>query len=88
MGTKAEGDMCYAAAMPDEPMFVLLARDPHAPTIVRTWALGRQIEIDQGQRPPEDLAKVNEAFECADRMEAWRKANDGAWRQSEFKCKA
>jgi hypothetical protein len=40
MGTKnnpAAYD-CYANAWPDEPMFILLARDPDAASIVRLWA--------------------------------------------------
>lgn len=59
---------CYANAKVDEEMFVLLARDKHAPTLVRAWANARELER-------EDPAKVAEARECADRMEAWRKAN-------------
>jgi hypothetical protein len=33
---------CYAAAKPDEPMFVLLGRDPMAGALVRLWALMRE----------------------------------------------
>lgn len=29
---------CYANAEPDEPMFILLARDPMAPILVELWA--------------------------------------------------
>lgn len=70
MGTKnnpAPFD-CYANAEPDEPMFVLLARDPHAPELVRQWAEHRSY----GGYDPE---KVAEAFACADAMDAWRAAN-------------
>lgn len=56
---------CYSRAEPDEPMFVLLARDKHAPALVRSWARARR-------QSGEDDAKVEEAFECADAMEAWR----------------
>jgi len=45
MGTKSEGDMCYSAALPDEPMFVLLARDPQAPELVRKWANERENKL-------------------------------------------
>lgn len=40
MGTKNNPGTfdCYANAKPDEPMFVLLARDKKAPEIVRAWA--------------------------------------------------
>ena len=39
MGTKSEpGNFdCYANAEDDEPMFVLLGRDPDAPEAVRGW---------------------------------------------------
>ena len=72
---------CYANALPDEPMFVLLARDPDAAYIVRLWAGMRSRRIKEGQRPEGDEALVNEATECADNMERWRAENDGAWRK-------
>lgn len=83
MGTKnnpAEFD-CYANALPDEPMFVLLARDKSAPSIVRTWCTNRLAEMGSGLRSPEELPQIHEAQACADAMEAWRKENDGAWKQ-------
>jgi hypothetical protein len=67
MGTKnnpAPND-CYAKAEPDEPMFILLARDPAAPGMVRRWAAHRA--MDPGT-PPEQVA---EALQCAAEMEAW-----------------
>lgn len=70
MGTKNNPGAfdCYLNAEPDEPMFVLLARDPMAPFLVREWARRR---IDSFS-PPEDDAKVAEAKACADNMDAWR----------------
>lgn len=46
MGTKLSPGPwdCYEAAEPDEPMFVLLARDPAAPGLVRRWAAHRGAE--------------------------------------------
>ncbi len=44
MGTKnqpGEHD-CYTKAEQDEPMFVLLARDKHAPALVWLWATSRK----------------------------------------------
>jgi len=41
----------YAAALPDEPYFIVLARDDSAPRIVRDWADRRELEISQGERP-------------------------------------
>jgi hypothetical protein len=63
MGTKNKpGDFdCYANAEPDEPMFILLGRDVHAPALVRDWA-------DRREREGEDPAKVAEARACAKAM--------------------
>lgn len=55
---------CYANADPDEPMFILLGRDPDAPTLVERWAMVRQ-------RNGEDLEKVQDARACADHMRRW-----------------
>lgn len=83
MGTKNNPGTfdCYANALPDEPMFVLLGRDPRAPNMVRHWADRRELDIEKGERPETDRPMVSEARTCADLMEAWRAANDGAWRQ-------
>jgi hypothetical protein len=83
MGTKLEpGEFdCYENALPDEPMFVLLARDPDMPDLVREWADRRQFAIDNGERPETDQAMVEEARSCASSASAWRKANDGKWRR-------
>lgn len=73
MGTKnnpAPFD-CYANAEDDEPMFILLARDVQAPTLVRRWAHQR------AELGTADAAKVQEALDCADAMEKWRLENRG-----------
>ncbi len=70
---------CFAKAMDDEPMFVLLARDASAPAKVREWAIQRKADISTGKKPVTDQALVDEAFECAERMEEWRADNDGKW---------
>jgi hypothetical protein len=56
MGTKNDPGAfdCYANAKPDEPMFILLGRDCHAPTLVWLWASLRELH---GEEP----AKVAEA---------------------------
>lgn len=77
-------DGCFAKAMDDEPMFVLLARDPQAPALVRQWATRRRLDIGMGRRPSSDMAQVDEAERNADNMESWRLANDGAWRTGLF----
>ena len=71
MGTKKDpGEFdCYKEAKPDEPMFVLLARDPLAPNLVRRWAKRR---LAAGDANPE---KIAEARACAKQMEEWAAAN-------------
>lgn len=55
---------CYANAEPDEPMFILLGRDKHAPTLVWLWATLRELD-------GEDAAKVHEARQCCADMMAY-----------------
>jgi hypothetical protein len=83
VGTKSNPGKfdCYANALPDEPLFVLLARDPSAPSRVEDWADYRELLIDSGDRPESDRALVEEARESAQKMRDWRKANDGKWRR-------
>src|SRR5574341_1372418 len=65
--TKDPGEFdCYANAAPDEPMFVLLGRDPVASILVRRWA---DLRYELGLM--ESTAKMAEARRCADAMEAW-----------------
>ena len=67
MGTKnnpGEFD-CYDKAAPDEPMFVLLARDPLAPILVDLWATLRE-------RERRDVSKPAEARHCAAEMRRYR----------------
>jgi hypothetical protein len=75
MGTKNNPGKfdCYANADPDEPMFILLGRDPHAPNAVRQWAYDRGQAISRGAKPVEDMEMVIEARECADAMERYAK---------------
>jgi hypothetical protein len=82
MGTKNDpGEFdCYKHAMPDEPIFVLLARDPLAANIVREWADRLAILIKLGRKPETDKPKIAEAQQCAHAMENWRIENYGAWR--------
>lgn len=72
MGTKnnpGEFD-CYENAEPDEPMFVLLARDSQAPNLIRQWVKYR--EYLEGITP-----KLQEALDCADAMDRWYEENRG-----------
>jgi hypothetical protein len=72
---------CYANALPDEPMFILLARDFNAPYLVEDWAARREEAIARKMRPESDRAMVKEARDCAMNMRTWRVRNDGAWRK-------
>lgn len=82
MGTKsAPGEFdCYNVALPDEPMFTLLARDWSAPHMVNQWAYAREREILTGLAPESDLKVVAEARAVALAMAEWRIANAGSWR--------
>lgn len=85
MGTKLKPGAfdCYGNALPDEPMFVLLARDPAAPATVNHWAMLREnrlaIVVEAGEIAPEaaarEAAMLDEARACAMAMRAWRAAN-------------
>ena len=67
---------CYAAAHPDEPLFVLRSTDPLAPQLVREWAVlytrdrGGIDALDERQE-----RKVTEALQCAREMEDWKREN-------------
>jgi hypothetical protein len=68
MGTKnnpGEFD-CYKAAHPDEPMFILLGRDPMAGALVREW-------VGMRRARKEDEKKLVEAEGCACQMDEWAK---------------
>ena len=65
---------CYAKAEPDEPMFILLGRDPHAATLVWLWAVLREIKasgLNDTESQVKELVKVKEARECAVSMIEW-----------------
>lgn len=69
MGTKnnpGEYD-CYQKAEPDEPMFVLLGRDPTASVVVAFW---RALNLRLGLAPAKDA----EALTCQRAMAAWARA--------------
>lgn len=81
MGTKANpGEFDgYGRALPDEPMFTLLARDPRAASLVDAWAKWCVDAINEGERPDIDVAKADDARRIAQAMRDWREANEGAW---------
>lgn len=59
---------CYANAAPDEPMFILLARDKASPSAVRMWCLQR---IKTGKNRIED-AQIQDAYAVAKAMEEYQ----------------
>ena len=64
---------CYANAEPDEPMFVLLGRDPLAPILVEMWATLRD-----ANNPRPNPAKLAEARRCAELMRTWREQRESS----------
>jgi hypothetical protein len=72
---------CYHRALPDEPKFTLLARDPMFYELVMAWANRREYDIHIGDRPKEDLVLVQEARMMAIQAREWRRENNGRWRQ-------
>ena len=75
MGTKNNPGLydCYAKAEPDEPIFVLLGRDPAAWIVVRIWAALRRY-MDQAEPDQED-PKLDEAERLSYAMQKWLKTN-------------
>ena len=57
---------CYSAADPDEPMFILLGRDPLAPFLVGWW-----VGLKSAHDPNASEEKLKEAMETANAMDAW-----------------
>lgn len=83
MGTKNNPGTfdCYANALPDEPLFVLLARDPDFARLVMKWSLRRGADIACGLRPETDWQMVIEAQTAASAGQKWRQENNGIWRK-------
>jgi len=80
---------CYTNAEPDEPMFVLLARDELAPALVRIWAMvrdGAPLDMVESQlsiarsiaaaKPPMDQPKFEEAIACSHDMDRWQRTRN------------
>lgn len=75
MGTKASPGAfrCYEAALPDEPFFTILARDPAAPATLEFWAAER-IRKDKNHTE-EDRSRISEAMTERLEMADWRQKN-------------
>lgn len=66
----ARGEGCLGRSEPDEPVFVLTARDRAAADTVRDWA-------NRAAAMGAPTAKVAEAMGAANVMEVWRLARGG-----------
>lgn len=64
---------CLGKKEPDEPIFVLLARDSAGPSAIKVWATLWLQEISLGLRPKADRDQVTEALKIATDMEIWRR---------------
>jgi hypothetical protein len=84
MGTKNNPGKydCYAKAEPDEPMFILLARDTVAPKAVIYWC-EETIKLNNYLPGLRDL-KIDEAFNCASAMRNWRAQREETERRKYF----
>lgn len=64
---------CYEAALPDEHIFTILARDPAGPATLRFWADERE-RLGKTE-DPDDVDRIDDARRDAELMEDWRAAN-------------
>ena len=77
---------CYLKAIPGEPRFTLLARDPSAPIAIHAWVKERRTHLIKNsdnidpKEEKEEFRKLQEADEIANEMIEWRMENEGKWR--------
>lgn len=64
---------CYEAALPDEHVFTILARDPAGPATLRFWATERE-RVGKTVNP-DDRDRIEDARRDALLMEEWREKN-------------
>ena len=64
---------CYQAALPDEHVFTILARDPAGPATLEFWADER--ERMGKTKNPDDIDRIADARRDAELMRDWRAAN-------------
>jgi len=64
---------CYAAAMPDEPIFTILGRDAAGPATIRFWCSERaRLGLDKSD---DDISRIATALGEANQFAHWREAN-------------
>lgn len=75
MGTKQHPGRfnCHAAALPDEEIFTVLARDPAMPATIRFW-IAERARLGKAETG-EDQQRLADATEIADNAAEWREAN-------------
>lgn len=64
---------CFEAALPDEHIFTILARDPAGPATLRFWATERE-RLGKTENP-DDRDRIDDARRDALFMEDWREKN-------------
>lgn len=64
---------CFEAALPDEHIFTILARDPAGPATLRYWATERE-RLGKVETP-DDRDRIDDARRDALLMEDWREKN-------------
>lgn len=74
-------ESCLNKARDNERLFVLLSRDPAAPTAIRAWVAER---IRLGKNTPND-AQIVEALDSARLMETERVEAEAARRQEKMR---
>ncbi|WLJ71167.1 hypothetical protein [Sphingomonas phage Carli] len=72
MDTIYNANGCFYRALDDEPVFVLLARDPCTPEAIRWWVTLRQALIGRGEKPLEDHGMLADALATATDAHIWR----------------
>lgn len=72
MDTIFNTDGCFYRALDDEPIFVLLARDPCFAETIRAWETSRQALIGRGEKPQGDHKMLLEALATATAGVVWR----------------
>ena len=72
---------CFNKAHDGERLFVLLARDPAAPSAIRAW-IAERIRLGKNVAGDE---QIREAFECANLMELGRSEGEAACRQEKMR---
>ena len=82
MGTKLNPGKfdCYANAEPNEPIFVLMGRDPIAPILIGLWATLKEY-LDGFGPEGRGTDQTNEARKCAREMEQWCQDDESLMRQ-------